>query len=198
MKGRFILGLFAILVATGCRAAAPPADTPSSGTAATRNANQLVEQGRAYAEMGDGLRAQQYFAAGLKAGADESVVFPLLLRACILQKNYRLAVDYAEASLARHPNDARLRFLTGALHGTLGDTARSREHLELAAKELPTDAEVQFAVGVFFRDDAADRPAADPYFRRYLALAPRGAHVDEAKASLMERITRPAPEEASQ
>lgn len=179
-----------LLVGCGRPTPASPAETPASAgqKSGDKDAAFLLEQGRAYAEVGDSLRAQQYFAASLKAGADEKVAFPLLLRACVEQKNYRLAAEYAEAALARHPKNARLRFLSGALHGTLGDTARSRERLERAAKELPRDAEVQFTVGVFFRDDAADVVSADRYFRQYLALAPDGTHVEEAKSSLMERV----------
>lgn len=159
-----------------------------SETRPDRDPTMLTEQGKMYFEVGDTLRAQQYFAASLKAGADERVVFPLLLRACVAQRNFRLAVDYAEAALAKHPRDARLRFLTGALHGELGETARARDRFERAAKELPTDAEAQFTVGVFFRDDASDVVSADRYFRQYLALAPDGAHAEEAKSSLMERV----------
>jgi tetratricopeptide (TPR) repeat protein len=176
----------------GCAGAAPATPPESAAVVAHRNAEKnaelLLEQGRAYAELGDSLRAQQYFSLALKSGADEKVAFPLLLRACVVDKNYRLAVEYAEAALSRHPKNARLRFLTGALHGSLGDTARSRERLVRAAKELPQDAEVQFAVGVFFRDDALDLVSADKYFRQYLALEPDGAHVDEAKSSVMERV----------
>jgi tetratricopeptide (TPR) repeat protein len=156
-----------------------------------RDPVKLVAQGKAYFEMGDSLRAQQYFAAAIKSGGDEREIFPHLLRACVAGKNYRLAVDYAEASLAKHPQDARLRFLTGALLGELGDTTRSRERFERAAEELPSDPEVQFTVGVFFRDNAVDVVNADRYFRQYLTLAPQGQHADEARGSLMARVQAP-------
>lgn len=156
-----------------------------------RDPVKLVAQGKAYFEMGDSLRAQQYFAAAIKSGGDEQAIFPHLLRACIAAKNYRLAVEYAESSLAKHPEDAHLRFLTGALMGELGDTARSREHFERAAEELPSDPEVQFTVGVFFRDNAADVVNADRYFQKYLALAPKGPHAEEARGSLMARVQTP-------
>lgn len=148
----------------------------------------LVEDGRMFAESGDALRAQQYFAAALKAGADEKVVLPLLLRACVAQKNYRLAIEYAEAALAREPKNARLRLLAGALYASIGDMPHSRERLERAAGELAAEPEVQFTVAVSFRDDVGDVVLADKYFRRYLALAPNGAHAEEAKSSLMEQL----------
>lgn len=174
-----------MLVACGSKSTAPPL-TPAAEKA--KNAQMLVEDGRAFAEAGDALRAQQYFAAALKLGADEKVVLPLLLRACVVQKNYRLAIEYAEAALARSPHNARLRLLSGTLHASIGETARSRERLERAADELADEAEVQFTVAVSFRDDASDVVSADKYFRRYLALAPNGAHAEEAKSSLMEQI----------
>ncbi len=188
-KAGLVFATLLVVGVTGCaRPAAGDPTKPQTTRSPERSPTLLLDQGRAYAELGDSLRAQQYFAASLKAGADEKVGLPLLLRACIEQKNYRLAVEYAEAALSRHPKNARLRFLTGALHGTLGDTARSRDRLERAAKELPNDPEVQFAVAVFFRDEARDLIAADPYFRQYLALAPDGDHAEEAKSSLMERV----------
>lgn len=182
-----LLGLLVVGCGRTGLGAHEPVNT-SKGTPPERDPALLLEQGRAYQQMGDSLRAQQYFAAAIKVGADEGVAFPLLLRACVEQKNYRLAVEYAEAALSRHPKNARLRFLTGALYGTLGDNVRSRERLERAAKELPQDAEVQFYVGVFFRDDAHDVALADKYFRQYLALTPEGNHAEEAKSSLMERV----------
>ncbi|MBS2015300.1 MAG: hypothetical protein JST00_20605 [Deltaproteobacteria bacterium] len=182
--------LFAMVA--GCQRSGARADYPdgSPSESRARAAVRLVEQGRAYAEAGDSLRAQQYFSAGLKSGADETVVLPLLLRACVEERNYRYAAEVAEAALARRPADARLRFLAGAIYGSLGDTAHARVHLERAARELGTDAEVQFSVGVFFRDEASEVAIADGYFRRYLALAPSGTHADEARGSLMERLER--------
>lgn len=181
-----------LLSIVGCAHPQRASDAPggSSAEPAARSAAALVEQGRAYADVGDSLRAQQYFAASLKLGSNENEVLPLFLRACVAEKNYRLAAEYAEGALARHPQNARLRFLTGTLYTSLGDVPRARERLEVAAKELPANADVQFAVGVFFRDDAADPVMADVYFRQYVALAPRGAHAEEARSSLMDRTPR--------
>jgi Tfp pilus assembly protein PilF len=185
-----VRGLLAALLAislAGCvSGAAKPTKTPAEEKA--QATATLIAEGRGYAEAGDALRAEQYFAAALNAGADEKVVLPLFLRACIADKNYRLAIEYAEAALAREPKNAHLRLLSGTLHASIGDTARSRERLERAASELPNEAEVQFTVAVSFRDDAGDVVMADRYFRRYLALAPNGAHAEEAKSSLMEQI----------
>jgi len=148
----------------------------------------LFEHGKRFAMMGDTVRAEQYLSAALAAGADESKVTPIFLHVCVAARHYRLAIEYADAALARHPDNAKLRFLTGALHKDVGEPARAREYLEEAARQLKNDAEVQFAVAVFFRDDMKDQIAADPYFREYLRLSPQGTHAEEARVSLMVRL----------
>jgi len=153
-----------------------------------KDPNLLLEQGDAFASAGDFTRAQQYFAAAISAGAKPTVVLPRLLKACIASGDLRLASEYAETELARHPDDAHLRFVTGALHAQIGNRLDAKKHLVQAASELKADPTVQFSVGAFFRDDLADKVEADPYFRAYLTLAPKGEHAAEAKASLMERV----------
>ena len=148
----------------------------------------LEQQGRRFAQAGDLVRAEQYLAAALNAGADEARVVPELLRVCVDSQHYQLATEYVEVALAKHPADAHLRFLAGALYLSVGERARARDHLERAARELPDDAELQFSVACFFRDEMTDLAAADGYFREYLRLAPTGPHADEARGSLLERV----------
>jgi tetratricopeptide (TPR) repeat protein len=184
-RASFVAPLALLVCACGAHAA----DVATKGKVPDdRNPQLLLERGKAFAETGDMVRAEQYLAAALAAGADEHSVMPPLLHVCVASRHYRLGVEYAEVVLAHNPSDARLRFLAGALYVSIGDRERAREHLQKAARQLPDDAEVQFSVAVFFRDELSDRAAADPYFRDYLRLAPTGSHVDEARASLMERI----------
>lgn len=154
------------------------------------DAHQLAERGARASESGDFIRAEQYFTAAIAAGGDRSTLVPQLLRACVASGHLRLAGEISEAELPRTPHDGRLRFLAGAIQASLGNRALARDHLVRAATELPNSADVQFAVATFFRDDLGDRVDADPYFRAYLALAPKGPHAEEAKGSLMARIDR--------
>jgi tetratricopeptide (TPR) repeat protein len=174
------------LVATGC--AAQHDAKSAHAIPEDKNPDLLMKRGKIFADIGDTVRAEQYFTAALAAGADEMVVAPMFFKVCIGAKHYRLAVDYADGILARHPVNSRLRFLVAALHRDVGENFRAREYFEQAAHELSTDPDVQFLTAVFFRDDLADKIAADPYFREYLKLAPQGAHAEEARASLMVRI----------
>lgn len=175
-----------VLALSHCASHAPP--KPSSQLPADRDPKALFEQGKRYGMGGDTVRAEQYLTAALALGADENVVLPVLMQVCVAAHHYRLAVEYADASLARHPENAKLRFLVGALHKDIGEAPQAREYLEAAASQLKDDAEVQFAVAVFFRDDLKDTVGADPYFREYLRLSPQGPHAEEARVSLMVRV----------
>jgi tetratricopeptide (TPR) repeat protein len=186
---RTVLRISSVLVPLSLVACSAPAEKPAeTARAQLRDTKLLVERGRAYGELGDYTRAEQYLGAALAAGAKPEVVLPHLLNACVGAGHLRLASEYAEQQLARDPGNAHLRFLTGALHAQLGNRASARKHLAQAAAELPNDPNVQFSVATFFRDDLNDRFEADPYFRGYLSLAPTGEHANEARASLMERV----------
>jgi tetratricopeptide (TPR) repeat protein len=181
-----LLAALMIPTAIGCSA---PAQKPTGFARMPLNDPKLLlERGKAFSELGDFTRAEQYFAAAIAAGGKSSEIVPQLIKACVASGDLRLASDYAETELARHPNDARLRFLTGALYASTGDRPVARKHLVRAASELPNDADVQFSVATFFRDDLDDRIGSDPYFREYLRISPKGDRAEEARASLMERI----------
>lgn len=171
-------------------ACASPSKPPSAGASdeGRPDVSTLLTQGQHLAASGDYLRAEQYLGAALSAGAGDRAVLPALLHACVEARHYRLASEYAQAALDRDPTNARLRFMTAALYLAIGERGRAREQFEMAASQLSSDANVQFAVAVFFRDEMSDRVSADPYFQRYLQVSPAGAHASEARASLMERI----------
>ena len=179
--------LVTALCAAGCGSTLNKS-TKNAGSAPLKDPAVLVEQGEAFAQNGDFTRAQQYFAAAIAAGGKSKAILPRLLKACIAGGDLRLATEYAENELSRNPDDAHLRFVTGALQAQIGNRPAARNHLVVAAKELVADADVQFSVATFFRDDMQDRIEADPYFRDYLKLAPRGDHAAEARGSLMERV----------
>jgi tetratricopeptide (TPR) repeat protein len=153
-----------------------------------RTADKLTARGKAFASVGDLTRAEQYFSAALDQGADYAAVLPLLLRVCIEARRYRVAIDYAEPLLKRHPDDYALRFVVASLYSTIGEEERAREELEWLVTEKPEEANVHFALAVLFRDQARDPVKADTHFREYLRLAPGGAHADEARASLLKAV----------
>jgi len=147
---------------------------------------KLLERGRAFAKLGDNSRAEQYLSGALDGGADPKVVLPLLLRVCIAERRYRVAIDYAEPHLRRRPGDFKLRFVVASLYQSIGDTASARRELELVMKSRPDHADAHYAIAVLFRDDVADPVNADLHFREYLRLRPTGQHADEARASLLQ------------
>ena len=181
-----LVGAVATSLLVGC--GATPMKPTSAARAPLKDPVLLAARGDASSEAGDYTRAEQYFGAAIAAGGKTSEILPRLLRACVGAGDLRLAAEYAETELSRNPANAHLRFVTGALYAQIGNNFAAREHLVQAATDLPNDEEVQFSVAAFFRDDIKDRAVADPYFREYLRLAPKGAHAEEARHSLMERV----------
>lgn len=178
------------LLAVGCGAAVNEQPKHSGGPhySPLKDPAVMMEHADAFAENGDFTRAQQYYSAALAAGGKSSVIMPKLLKACIASGDLRLAAEYAEQELAKNPDDAHLRFVTGALQAQIGNRPVARKHLSLAASQMKQNAKVQFVVATFFRDDVQDRGEADPYFREYLRLAPNGEHAAEARGSLMSEV----------
>ncbi len=149
---------------------------------------KLLDRGKAFASMGDATRAEEYFAAAIAKGGNEERIEPLLLSVCATNGRYRVAIEYAEQYLAKHPSDVRVRFLLGALYEAVGDGAAARSNLELVLDARPDDADAHYALAVLLRDQERDPVAADPHFREYLRLSPRGPHAEEAQASLLKSV----------
>jgi tetratricopeptide (TPR) repeat protein len=179
----------ALQAALGC---VPPPGTQVKTEMQTFSQEQtpdkLVERGKAFAEIGDLTRAEQYLAAALEQGADTKVVVPLLLKVCVEARRYRAAIDYAEHQLKKHPQDANLRALVGNLYAAIDEPQRAREQFELVLAQRPEDADVHFGLAVLLRDKMMDPVQADRHFREYLRLSPNGSHAEEARGSLLKSV----------
>ncbi len=183
-----MLALPLVLALAGC--GARPGSRVERGveTMKTEKApDKLLERGKAFAQVGDFTRAEQYLATALDAGADPAVVLPLLLRVCTEGQRYRVAIDYAEQHLRKHPGDQRLRFLVATMYLAIGETAGARERLEVVVAASPKDAAARFALASVLRD-MGEPVLADRHFRVYLELEPKGTHVEEARASLLKEV----------
>jgi tetratricopeptide (TPR) repeat protein len=151
-------------------------------------ADKLIDRGKAFANVGDTTRAEQYFSAAIISGADERVVVPLLLEVCVQDGRYRVAIQYAETYLKSHPNDLRVRFVLGTLYSAVNEPEAARRALSLVVDARPEDADAHFALGVLLRDADHDYAGADRQFREYIRLKPRGSHAEEAEASLLKSV----------
>lgn len=151
---------------------------------------RLVARGQAFAAVGDTVRAQEYLAAALEAGADERALTPELITLCVRDGRYRLAVEHAQRYLTRHPRDRRMRFVLGSLYAALGETAEAERELRrvVDADRDSANANANYALAVVLRDQKQAPLEADRYFRAYLRLSPQGEHVEEARASLLESM----------
>jgi tetratricopeptide (TPR) repeat protein len=146
---------------------------------------KLLARGRAFANVGDFTRAEQYLSAALDSDADPKVVLPLLLRVCVAEQRYRAAIAYAEPQLKQVPEDYRLRFVIASLYVTIGEKDVAWEHLKQVATERPSYPEVHFAMGMLAIESEGDPVEADGHFREYLRLEPNGSHAAEARSHLL-------------
>jgi tetratricopeptide (TPR) repeat protein len=147
-----------------------------------------MTRGRAFAAMGDTTRAEQYFAAALDAGGDEHTITRGLLSVCIRDGRYRMAIEYAQRHLTRHPGDDKVRFIIGTLYAALGECNEAEAALRMAAKTNVDNADVHYALAVLLRDQRGDPMHADGEFREYLRISPTGEHAEEARASLLMEV----------
>jgi tetratricopeptide (TPR) repeat protein len=153
-----------------------------------QNPQRLVELGKGFAGVGDLTRAEQYFAAAIEQGGDERAIIPLLLRVCVQDGRYRVAIEYAENFLRKHPNDVRTRFVLATLYQAVGDSSAARAQLLRVIDVHPDEAEAHFALAILMRDSQEDPLAVDRHFREYLRLKPAGSHAEEAQSSLLKSV----------
>ncbi len=194
-RGAAALALGSGLAALGCAAEHDGAKVASQVAVVReeQSPDKLVERGRAFAEIGDLTRAEQYLSAAIDSGANADVVLPMLLRVCISEQRYWVAIDYAEPHLRRRPDDYRLRFVVASLYEVIGDTKMARAHLERVLDDKPEYADAHYAIAVLIRDGEHDVVGADAHFREYLRLEPKGLHAEEARGSLLKTIPASAP-----
>lgn len=181
-----------LLVALASAACArnPGAEVRSSIEAAERAREPHVALGRAraFAAMGDWMRAEQYLKLALEGGAEEAEVVPLLVEACTRDHRYLDAIQHIENHLRHHPDDSRLRYVLASLDAAVGERERARSEYEKVLLREPSNADVHYALAVLLRDGIANLEQADRHFREYLRLRPRGDHAEESRAALLTEL----------
>jgi len=181
------------VVGCGGAAAEAPSGTPPTDPVAEVGAQRLFETGLAAASQGDYVRAEQYLAAAGARGHDETAVIGPLVRVCVASSRLRQALVYAQPYLRRHPDDWRLRFVVAATLLALEQIDEARTEYERVVASAPDAPEPVFALGMLLREHFHDDAAARPRFERYLALAPRGGHADDARVALANPLPVPTP-----
>ncbi len=183
-----VFTIFAAAAACGPKTPAEKAQADLDAVRSEATTEKLIDRGKAFASVGDSTRAEEYLVAALEQGANPKEVMPILMNVCISAGRYRVAIQYAETHLRRHPDDARTRLVVGTLYAALGENKPARENLELAVEQRPNDPNAHYALAVLARDGDNDLVEADKHFREYLRLDPNGAHAEEARSSLLKRM----------
>lgn len=170
-------GFLLLCLLASCAHAAPPS-VPRDALAA----ESLYRDGLARAEQGDLTRAEQYLASAHRMRGDRRSLVALL-GVCVRASRLRSALAYAEPYLRDHPDEVPLLGLVAALRLGLGELELAERALAalLARDEKSAEAHYMLARVLLAR---ASPGRARRSFGRYLALAPDGAHAEEARAAL--------------
>ena len=192
MSARVVGGPVVVLVAAallvGCGRQGPEVKSQIEVVQRENTWQKLFERGRAFAQVGDQTRAEQYLSAALDAGGDGRKILPMLMSVCVEAKKYRVAIDYGDEYLKKEPGDVRLRHLLGTLHLVMGETPQAKECFEEVLRRDTAMPETHYALAVLLRDQERNLVGADKHFRDYLRLSPAGAHAPEARASLLKSV----------
>lgn len=172
----------------GCGASAPPSAELIGEKTESTDATELFRRGRAAAERGDTVRAEQYLSMAIEHGYSEQKVLPIMLRVCLSSSRLRAALNHAEPYLREHPNDQGLRYLVATIHLGLGQLDEARFELRHVLRVDPNHAKAHYLLGVL--ESGNDTEQALEHFRRYLELVPTGAHALEVKSRMMDLAVR--------
>jgi tetratricopeptide (TPR) repeat protein len=194
MMTRATIAKFAGVLLAACVSAAcvrtPGAEMERRVEIAERESEpqRLLARARAFAQIGDYTRAEQYIDAARLSGANPDQVLPLLLEVCIKDRRYRSAVQHTQDYLRKRPAAYRVRFMLATLYVGLAEADAARRELERVLRQEPDYAAAHYTLAVVLRDDLGHLGEADLHFREYLRLEPRGTHAEEAEGALLQRV----------
>ena len=192
-RARTAAALVVSLSMAVCACARPHALERAPGSGDALHARRLYEQGMALMAAGDLTRAEQYLATAHREAGRDRASLVALLSVCVRASRLRSALAHAQPYLHEHPRDVHLQTLLASIHFALGELAQARsalEHALFVSEPLPDThyllARVHRELGARLgQSDRVHRRAARRHFARYLALAPQGAHAEEARAALI-------------
>jgi protein O-GlcNAc transferase len=188
MVRRLLALAISLALASSCATRAAQQKKEAEDIRNETSATELFARGEASAAAGDMARAEQYFVASLKAGADERQVTRRLLVVCAIDHRYPVALDYVDTYLRHHPTDTELRFARGSLYAATGDRDQAEIDLQQVISEHPEWAEAHFELATVLREAGDAVVRADEHYREYLKLAPQGPHAEAARGHLLKSV----------
>ena len=187
--GTVLLSL--LLAVSGCSQAtqkdsASSADVASDDAAAAKT---LLELGVQFARSGDSVRAEQYLAAAMEAGADPNLALFPLLKLCIKAGRFEAAAQYAETYQRDVSAQRELCMLLGGLYVTLEQNDKAIQLLTRVTQKYPDYALAHFLLARLLHEEQREMEQADQHFHAYLRLAPQGPYAAEARESLLKQLS---------
>lgn len=183
--------LIVLLVCGGC--AHTTTREYAEAEAMAMRGESLYRAGAQLLREGDLTRAEQYLSSALRAGYDADAVIKALMTACIRAGRLRSALSYAEPHVADHPEQLALRLLVASLHLGLENFAHGERELSFVLRVAEANPEAHYLMALLLLKQGGAPAAVHGHFRRYLELAPRGAHADEAHSALQSELSPTRP-----
>lgn len=133
---------------------------------------EWLEQGRQLDAQGQSVRAEQYYLAALQTGAEQELVFALLVETCIKSGRLGSALGYVDARLRLNPDSASLRQLSATLHLALGHDTEAEEDVQAleSIKEISTKAHL--FLGSYYDKREGGESLALRHFEAYVSQVP--------------------------
>jgi predicted Zn-dependent protease len=176
--------VIASLLLGGCAASPAARQATTPATQRPASSAELYERGLALAARGDTVRAEQYLALALEAGHPAAQTRLAMIEVCVAGSRLRGALEHARRYLTERPADWRVRLVVAALLRALGRDQAALRQLDQLAQQDDAGPEVHYHRAVLLRDRFEDLAGARAGFHAYVATAPHGEHVPEARAWL--------------
>jgi DNA-binding SARP family transcriptional activator len=185
MRSRWIA--IVIVAAAACTGAQPRVQSAQRAEPAL-DGPQLLEVAEVLARNGDQVRAVQYLVAAQTRGAPDREVIARLLELDAADGQYRLAIEHAETYLQAHPADTQVRQCLASFHAAVGATSDAIREYDRVLAQRPELADPHYALATLLRDADIEHARMNAHYRAYIALAPRGRFVEEARAGLFQEL----------
>lgn len=176
-----VLTLAAVQAACGAQATQTKPTRANGDPLQAAPGKVLFAHGKALADAGDFVRAEQYYRAAIARGYPKQRAIPYLVRACVSASRLHDALQHARPYLQEFPDDWRLRQVIAAILAALGEYPEAKEQLVRVIDDAPNQALPHYALAVLLRDQLEDSEQARIHFLKYLELAPEGRHASESK-----------------
>lgn len=174
-----------VLIAGCAPSASLPPPRPTAESARAESAEDLYRRGRAFAQLGDLVRAEQYLAGALEQGTAPRTALPVLLKVCVASGRHRAALLYAREYGTSLEAEPKFQLIVALLEIEVGDPAVALRLLRQTVARDGANAEAHYQLATLLeRLEGGATEESERHQLQYLELAPNGPHAAELQSKL--------------